>query len=76
MGRGVECSTMQNGTPGSAKDGQANNKPAATSRAKTQIRRYDGHTVNACSLLFKATGTVFQSVDGNVRSTPGNLTPM
>lgn len=62
--------------PGSAKDPQANNKPDPTSRAKTQVRRYDRRTVNVCSLFFKATGSVFQSVDGNVRSTPGNLTPV
>ncbi|XP_050827461.1 neuromedin-S isoform X3 [Serinus canaria] len=36
MGRGVECSMGQNRTP---KDRRANNKPAPTSRAKTQVRR-------------------------------------
>lgn len=74
MGRGVVCSRLQNRLPGSAKAGQANNEPLPTSRVKTQVRGYDRLTVNVSSFLFKATGTVFQSVDGNVRSTPGNLT--
>lgn len=76
MGRGVVGSRVQNRIPGSPKDGQANNKPVLTSRAKTRVRRYDRFTVNVYSLLFKATGTVFQPVDGNVRSAPGNLTPV